>query len=229
MKAAGFVGFIIGAVIGGGAGYLIGTRIQIKKNDQDLAEMETYYKNKYGKVEADIKRERAQKLQDAPKTPEKPSREALKLQEEKFTTFDRITPVKAPIEDYTAKYKTHIIREEDDGPELPNMGPHGLDSEEELQQLKEYSGMVIISPDEWDQEGLYDKTEVTYWESEEFFTDINGHQIPWEVLNPDDVGRANLQQFGVSGEEGVIYVRDDENMSDYKIYLEESAYEGPTD
>ena len=228
----GFIGFLIGAAIGGGAGYIIGRRIQIKKNDVDLAEMEKYYKTKYANAitKSDILREKAQQDHNAPKkTTEEPAEEAKKLQAEKFKTFDRVTPVKAPIEDYAAKYKGKITREEDDGPVLEDKGPHGLDSEEELAEMAQYKHMVIISPEEWEEDMTYEKSEVTWWENEEFFTDQYGLKIPFETLSPDDVGRANLNYFGVSGEEGVLYVRDEDNMEDYKIYLEESAYEGPTD
>ena len=228
MKAAGFVGFLIGAAVGGVTGYIIGRRIQIKKNDKDLEEMEKYYKSKYADSsnKIDILREKSQ--QTHTKTTEQPSEEALKLQKEKFTTFDRIAPVKAPIEDYASKYKSKITREEDDNP-LPVGGPHDLDSEEEKAIMAEYQTMTIISPEEWEEDQSYDKSEVTWWENEEFFTDRHGVKIPYEILSADAVGRGNLEHFGISGEEGVLYVRCEETLEDYKIYLEETNYEGAFD
>lgn len=231
MKGKGIICFLLGAAVGGVTGYIIGTRRQIKKNDTEIEELEAYYKKKYeGAVtRSDILRQQAQKeKKPVEKTTEQASEAALKLQEEKFKTFDRITPVKAPIEDYAAKYKTVITREEDDGPELSG-GPHDLDSEEEKAEMAQYKTMIIISPDEWDQEDVYEKNEITYFEPDEFFADKFGVRIPFEVLSPDDVGRGNLEQFGISGEDGVLYVRDEENMEDFKIYLEETAYEGPLD
>ena len=223
----GILTFLAGAGIGFGAGYFISKKQQIKKNDAELAELEAYYKNKYGKAQADILREKAEKEHgNVTVTPEKPSEGAMKLQAEKFKTFDRIAPVKAPVEDYAAKYK--LTRVEDDGPELKG-GPHDLDSEEELQQMAEYQGMCIITPDEYEQDLNYSKTEITYYEPDELFADEYRVVIPSEIMNPDTVGRGNLTNFGISGEDGVLYVRDDDNTSDYKIYLEESSYEGSTD
>ena len=177
MNVKPFITFLVGAAIGGAAGYIIGTRRQIKKNDQEIEELTQYYDNKYkdAVTHSDIMRQKAQ--QDKPnKTEEKPAEGALKLQAEKFTTFDRIAPVKAPIEDYTKKYK--LTREEDDGPVLEG-DPHGLDSEEEQAVMHEMEHMVIISPDEYDTELDYDKNEVTYWSEEEFFTEFpSGQKIP---------------------------------------------------
>ena len=222
MKAAGLVGALVGAVIGAGVGYIIGTRIQVKKNDEDLANMEKYYKEKYGKTATDILREKANKDHNAPKTKEKSSDDAIKLQTEKFKTFDRITPVKAPVSDYAKMY-----RKEDTNP-LEDHGPDYLDSDEEKSMARELQPMIIISPEEYDQEAEYTKTELTYYEYDELFTDAFGVQIPTDILSPDDVGRGNLDHFGISGEDGVLYVRDEENNADYKIFLEESAYEGST-
>lgn len=229
MSAKPFIIFLLGAAVGGAAGYIIGTRRQIKKNDREIEELTKYYDNKYkdAVTHSDILRQKAQ--QEKPKkTEDKPAEGALKLQAEKFTTFDRVAPVKAPIEDYAKKYK--MTREEDDGPVLEG-DPHGLDSEEEQLVMHEMEHMVIISPDEYDTELDYGKNEVTYWSEEEFFTEFpSGQRIPLEVLSPDDVGRGNLEyNFGISGEEGVLYVRDERNNEDFKIYLEETNYEGPTD
>ena len=228
MKLKGLLIFLAGAAIGGGAGYIIGRRQQIKKNDTELADMEKYYKSKYANAvtKSDILREKAQQDHSIKKTTEQPSEEALKLKAEKFTTFDRIAPVKAPIEDYAKKYK--ITREEDDSP-LPVGGPHDLDSEEEKAEMAQYQTMTIISPEEWETDLEYEKSEITYWEQEEFFTDRYGVVIPSDILSPDTVGRGNLENFGVTGEEGVLYVRCDDTMEDYKIYLEETNYEGQTD
>ena len=220
---SGLIGAVIGGGIGFGVGFIISKRQQIVKNDRDLAAMEKYYKDKYGETKTDILREKAAEPK-AEKTEEAPAAGAELLKAEKFKTFDRITPVKAPVEDYAKKYK--MIREEDPDPDdLPDGGPKDLlDSEEEKQMADEYQCMTIISEDEWNEDGEYDKTELTYWEPDEIFTDIDGVPIPPEVLSPDDVGRPNLGNFGITGEEGVLYVRDEDNLSDYKIRLEESHY-----
>lgn len=222
---SGIIGALVGAGIGFGAGYCYSKKKQIIKNDRDLAAMEKYLREKYGKTESDILREKAQ-TPKAEKTEEQPAEGALKLTAEKFKTFDRVTEVKAPIEDYAKKYK--ITREEDPDPDiLPDGGPKDLlDSDEEKQMASEYQCMTIISEDEWNEDGEYDKTEITYWEPDEIFTDSDGVVIPPSVLSPDDVGRPNLGNFGITGEEGILYVRDEDNLSDYKIRLEESSYEG---
>ena len=222
---SGIIGALVGAGIGFGAGYLYSKKKQIIKNDRDLAAMEKYLAEKYGKVESDILREKAQQPKPE-KTDEQPAEGALKLSAEKFKTFDRITPVKAPVEDYAKKYK--MVREDDPDPDiLPDGGPKDLlDSDEEKQMADEYQCMTIITEDEWNQDGEYDKTELTYWEPDEIFTDIDGVVIPPSVLSPDDVGRPNLGNFGITGEEGILYVRDEDNLADYKIRLEESSYEG---
>ena len=220
---SGLIGAVLGAGVGFGIGYFYSKNEQIKKNNRELEAMEKYFKDKYGKAKTDIIRENAMKPK-AEKTTEQPAEEALKLSAEKFKTFDRITPVKAPVEDYAKKYK--MIREEDPEPDiLPDGGPKDLlDSDEEKQMAAEYQCMTIISEDEWNEDSEYDKTELTYWEPDEIFTDADGVVIPPSVLSPDDVGRPNLGNFGITGEEGVLYVRDEDNLSDYKIRLEESSY-----
>jgi len=222
---SGLIGALIGAGVGFGVGYVYSKNKQIAKNDAELAAMEKYLANKYGKTETDILREKAQQPK-AEKTDEEPADGALKLSAEKFKTFDRITEVKAPIQDYAKKYK--MTREEDpESDNLPEGGPRDLlDSDEEKQMAAEYQCMTIISEDEWAQDTEYDKTELTYWEADEIFTDIDGVVIPPNILSPDDVGRPNLGNFGITGEEGVLYVRDEDNLADYKIRLEESSYEG---
>ena len=95
---------IIGAGIGFGVGYTLGKKKQIKKSDQDLAEMDKYYKEKYGLTDSDKKRKKIVEAKpEAVKTDEKPAAGAMKLTAEKFRTFDQITPVKAPIEEYAKK------------------------------------------------------------------------------------------------------------------------------
>ena len=224
----GILTFLAGAGAGFGVGFVVSKKIQIKKSDAEITELETYYKNKYGKAQADILREKAEKEHGAAQIiSEKPAEGAKMLQAEKFKTFDRIAPVKAPVSDYAAKYK--IKREDDEDTEDVVGGPHDLDSEEEIQQMKEYQGMCIITADEYEQDLNFSKTEVTYYEPDEFFADEFGVVIPEEILSPDMVGRGNLSNFGINGEDGILYVRDDDNLADYKIYLEESEYEGSSD
>lgn len=220
---SGLIGTIIGAGIGFGVGFVVAKRQQIAKNDKDLAEMEKYYKEKYGETETDALRKKAQEPKAAQNT-EEPAEGAQMLKAEKFKTFDRIAPVKAPIEDYTKKYK--MRREEDTDPSpLPENGPADLlDSEEEKQMAGEYKCMTIITEDDYLEDADYDKEEITYWEPDEMFSDSYGNLISTDVLSPDDVGRPNLGNFGITGEDGILYVRDDENGVDYKIRLEESHY-----
>lgn len=223
---SGIIGTIIGAGIGFGVGFYIGKKKQIEQSDLDLAEMDAYYKEKYGLTASDKKREKA--VEPKPeKTEEKPAKGAEMLRAEKFKTFDQIAPVKAPIEEYTKKYHTTIERKED-----TDLDEHIVPDEEmteienEIRMAAEYQCMVIISPEEWETDEEYDKNEVTYWEADEAFTDVDGVQLPYEILSPDRVGRVNLEKFGITGEDGVLYVRDDANQEDFKIYLEEGSYGG---
>lgn len=219
---------IIGAGIGFGVGYTLGKKKQIKKSDQDLAEMDKYYKEKYGLTDSDKKRKKIVEAKpEAVKTDEKPAAGAMKLTAEKFRTFDQITPVKAPIEEYAKKYHSTIERKEDDDP-AKNILPVEEMAEiiDEQRMAGEYQCMAIITPEEWETDEEYDKNEVTYWEEDECFSDSDGTQIPFEILSPDRVGRANLEKFGITGDDGILYVRDDANQEDFKIYLEEGSYAG---
>ena len=97
---------------------------------------------------------------------------------------------------------------------------------DEQRMAAEYQCMAIITPEEWETDEEYDKNEVTYWEEDECFSDSDGTQIPFEILSPDRVGRANLEKFGITGDDGILYVRDDANQEAFKIYLEEGSYAG---
>lgn len=222
MKAglAGFLGFIFGAGVGAGVTYVVTKNILQKKNDAELAAMESYYKDKIPE-KAPVKKETSETPRKATETP---SEEAEMLKKVKQSTYERISPVKGPITDYAAKYKGTMRREDDDTDIQPEQGRGGepLGSiEDEL--AREAQPMVIISPDEWEESG-YDKREVTYYSDDEIFADEYNHDIPLEVLSPDDVGRANLEHFGITGEDGVLYCRDEYSKVDYKINLEDGSY-----
>lgn len=211
----GFLWFLLGAGVGSGVTYIFTKRACNKKNDNEIAKLESYYKDKIPKKEP-------KKVQDAPRIDEKPSEEALKLEERKQYVYDAITNVRGTVTDYAAKYKSTMRREEDEDP-IPDGNKPYLDSDVDNDMANEIKGMVIISGQEWDEDDGYDKREVTYYENDEIFTDMYNERI--DNLTPDDFGRANLEHFGVTGEEGVLYCRDEDNMTDYRISLEESAYE----
>lgn len=217
---------ILGAGIGFGVGFFIGKKREIARADADLVSMDQYYKEKYGLTDTDKKREKAVEVKPE-KTEEKPAAGAEMLRAEKFKTFDQITPVKAPIEEYTKKYHMSIERKEDDDLTEHIVPEEDMAEIEEAERMAaEYQCMAIITPEEWETDDAYDKNEVTYWEEDEAFSDSMGTLIPYEILSPDRVGRANLEKFGITGEEGVLYCRDDANQEDFKIYLEEGSYAG---
>jgi hypothetical protein len=212
----GFLYFLLGAGIGSGVTYIFTKRYCNKKNDAEIEKLEAYYKDKVPQVK------HKEPVQKAPAIDEKPSEEALKLEKAKQYTRDFVRPVKGSVTDYAAKYK--LTREENTDP-IPDGNKPYTDEDVEAQMEKEIRGMVIISGDEWDNDEEYDKVEVTYYENDDIFVDAYGRAL--ENLTPDDVGRPNLSYFGVSsGEEGVLYVRDEDNSTDYRINLEEAPYEG---
>lgn len=215
MKLRGLIGFIIGAAAGSGITYILTKRSCNKRTDEELAKLDAYYKDKVSKRPL----EAVQPAQNAPRTDEKPSEEALKLEDKKTIEMTAIQNVKGPITDYAAKYK--MTRKEEPNP-LPEGNKPYLDTDVEAEMANEIKGMVIISGEEYDQDNSYSKDEVTYYVQEEIFTDQYGHELGY--LSPDDFGRANLEHFGVTGEEGVLYCRDDDNMADYKINLEEGSF-----
>ena len=221
----GLIGFISGAAISAGVTYILTKRFCNKKNDAELEAMKKYYEDKYGKSKADILREKAEVDHNAPVTHENASEEALKLKEKKSFNYDRIAPVNAPMTDYMAKYKAEEIgsikrKESDDPPEVGDKPWRDGDIEDQM--ADELIGMVIISDAEYDEDDEYAKREITYFENDEIFTDEHNHEM---LLTVDDVGRPNLEHFGITGEEGVLYCRDTMNMVDYKINLEDAPYE----
>ena len=225
MKGKGIIGFIVGAAIGSGVTYILTKRFCNKKNDTELEAMKKYYEDKYGKTQTDVLREKAETEHNAPVTHENASEEALKLQEKKSFNYDRIAPVNAPMTDYMKKYKREEIgsigRKETDEPQEMHDKPW-IDGDVEDQMADELIGMVIISDSEYDEDDEYEKREVTYYENEEIFTDEFNRVI--DNLTPDDVGRPNLEHFGITGEEGVLYCRCQNAMIDYKINLEDAPY-----
>lgn len=209
----GFVGFLIGLVVGGGIGagtaYVLTKRADNKKNDEEIAKLEEYYKSKIpARAEKAV-----QPAQDAPKCDEKPSEEAVKLEAKKEFEYDRIRKTEGPKTDYSAKYK---ISRGDDVTPIPE-GNEDWDDP----RTKEICQMVIISGKEWDEDDEYEKREITYYEQDEIFTDIYNNEI--DNLTPDDIGRANLEHFGITGEEGVLYVRSEDTKTDYRINYEEGS------
>ena len=213
----GLLYFLLGAGVGGLTGFLVTRRIDNKRNDEEIAQLEAYYKDLVAKRPAKVK----EKVQKAPKTDEKPAEEALKMVKDKPTIRDVISPVKGPITDYAAKYKSHITREEDDDP-IPEGDKPYLDSDPEKLMTDEIKGMVIISDVEWEEDDEYEKREITYFENDEIFADELGNEM--DNMTPDDVGRPNLEKFGITGEEGVLYVRSEDTMTDYRINLEEGDF-----
>lgn len=210
----GLLYFLLGAGVGGLTGFLVTRRIDNKRNDEEIAQLEAYYKNKIVKKPVKEKKEPV-------KTEEKPSEEALKMAKDKPTIRDVISPIKGPITDYAAKYKSHITREEDDDP-IPEGNKPYLDSDPEALMSNEIKGMVIISDVEWEEDDEYEKREITYFENDEIFADELGNEM--DNMTPDDVGRPNLEKFGITGEEGVLYVRSEDTMTDYRINLEEGDF-----
>lgn len=205
----GFLYFLLGAGIGAGTAYFVTRKIYIKRNDEEIDKLEKYYEDKIPK-RSSAKLKKAVKVS---KTDEKPSEEALKLEEKKHFVETAISPVKGPIEDYAAKYK--IV--EENGAKL-----HIEEGIENDPRTKEICQMVIISDVEWEEDDEYEKHEITYFAQEEFFADEQMNVI--DNLTVDDVGRSNLEHFGITGEEGVLYVRSTDAMIDYRINLEEGSY-----
>ena len=219
----GFLYFTLGAAIGAGVSFIFTKRALIKKNDKELASMDAYYRRKYGKTKADILREQTEEPELADDL--KPSEEVLKLEKEKSYSFDCIAPVNAPMTDYTKKYKS-IERKESDEPFEVHDKPYEDGDVEDL-MAGEVKGMAVISDSEWEEDDEYEKREVTYYWNDEIFVDEYG--VPIEHLSPDDFGRPNLEHFGITGEEGVLYCRDSDNMVDYRINMEDAPYEESSD
>lgn len=213
----GLLYFLLGAGVGGLTGFLVTRRIDNKRNDEEIAKLEAYYKSKVVKRHAKVK----EPAQSTSKTDEKPSEEALKMAKEKQTIRDVISPVKGPITDYAAKYKSQIIRKEDDDP-IPEQDEPRFESDPNDLMAKEIRGMVIISDVEWEEDDAYEKREITYFENDEIFADELGNEM--DNMTPDDVGRPNLEKFGITGEEGVLYVRSEDTMTDFRINLEEGDF-----
>lgn len=213
MKLGGLIGFILGAAAGSGITYILTKKADNKKNDEEIAKLEAYFKDKIVKRPIEAKQ-----VKEAPAAEEAPSEEAKKLETAKLET-SAIKNVKGPVTDYAGQYK--MRREEDPDP-IPEGNKPYLDTDVEAQMASEIKGMVIITGEEYDQDNGYSKDEISYYEPDEIFTDQYGNEIGY--LSPDDFGRANLEHFGMTGEEGVLYCRDDDNMADYKINLEEGSF-----
>ena len=209
----GLLYFLLGAGVGGLTGFLVTRKIDNKRNDEEIAKLEAYYKDKVAKRPVKVKKA----PQNASKTDEKPSEEALKMAKDKPTVRDVISPVKGSITDYAAKCKSHIIRKEDDDPI-----PEDFESDPNDLMAKEIRGMVIISDVEWEEDDAYEKREITYFENDEIFADELGNEM--DNMTPDDVGRPNLEKFGITGEEGGLYVRSEDTMTDFRLNLEEGDF-----
>ena len=208
----GITGFLIGLIVGGGIGagitYVMTKRADNAKNDEELAKMEEYYKSKIP-----ARPEKAPVVaQNAPVCDEKPAEEALKLEDKKQYEYDRIRPVNGPKTDYTVHSK---LTRGDDVEPIPE-GNEDWDDP----RTKEIVGMVIISGEEFDKDDEYEKRELTYYEQDDIFTDIYDNPVE---ITPDEVGRANLNHFGITGEEGVLYVRAEDIKTDFRINFDEGS------
>ena len=64
----GLLYFLLGAGVGGLTGFLVTRRIDNKRNDEEIAQLEAYYKDLVAKRPVKVK----EKVEKAPKTDEKP-------------------------------------------------------------------------------------------------------------------------------------------------------------
>ena len=132
-------------------------------------------------------------------------------------------------EEYTKPERVIRARKQEDYTDYAGLSKDGIISDGEDENSKHISVKTeppkgrkryCISPDEFIELDGREKVTLTYFEEDQVFMDENEEAY---LNGLKDIGKSNLDQVG-NYEDGTLYVRNDDNGTDYEIIFEDGSY-----
>ena len=195
--------FVLGAGLGGFAGYKYAEKKLTALNEKDIAELKAYYNTEYmGKL--------------------------LKNKEQMDEIADKLTELD---EQNSNENTENSIDNSDNGSEKAEWDEKVEEIKEKAVKKTKKStkkakneppkeNRVIISSEEFLEENDFDKETMYYYEEDEIFCTPE-YEIVHEGI--DLIGKENLDNVGMF-EDGVLYVRNELYGKDFEIIFYEGAY-----